>query len=127
MQAFFDVVLPVFGLIFTGLLAGRFGVLGQNLRALFDRRRGMEMMWISSVKLVIQPLATWVVGSLLGLPPFWLASAVISAAFPAGATAFVIAQRYKIYIERTSATILVSTVLSLLTPSAVMAMLDPKP
>ena len=30
MQAVVDVVLPVFGLIFTGLLAGRFGVLGQD-------------------------------------------------------------------------------------------------
>jgi len=100
---------------------------GQNTRALFDRRRGAEVMWISFVKLVIQPLATWIVGSFLGLPPFWLACAVISAAFPAGATAFVIAQRYKVYIERTSATILASTVLSLLTLSALMVMLDPKP
>lgn len=100
---------------------------GQNTRALLDRRRGIEVTWISAVKLVVQPLATWVAGLALGLPPFWLAAAVISAAFPAGATAFVIAQRYKVYVERTSATILLSTVLSLPTLSLLMIILDPKP
>jgi malonate transporter and related proteins len=100
---------------------------GQNTTALFDRRRSIEVGWISFVKLVVQPLATWVVGAWLGLSPFWLACAVISAAFPAGATAFVLAQRYKVYIERTSAVILLSTILSLVTLSALMVILDPKP
>lgn len=99
----------------------------QNTSALFDRRRGVEVWWLSLVKVIIQPLATWVIGLGLGLPSFWLASAVISAAFPAGATAFVIAQRYKVFVERTSATILLSTVLSLLTLSIIMVMLDPRP
>jgi len=100
---------------------------GQNTTALFDRRRGVEVGWITFVKLVVQPFATWIVGLWLQLPPFWLASAVIGAAFPAGATAFVIAQRYKVYIERTSSVIMLSTILSLLTLSALMVMLDPKP
>jgi malonate transporter len=100
---------------------------GQDSAALFDRRRSVEVGWISFVKLVVQPAATWVVGAWLGLPDFWLACAVISAAFPAGATAFVIAQRYKVYIERTSATIMLSTILSLLTLSALMVILDPRP
>lgn len=100
---------------------------GQDSGALFDRRRSIEVGWISFVKLVVQPAATWIVGRWLGLPDFWLACAVISAAFPAGATAFVIAQRYKVYIERTSATIMLSTILSLLTLSALMVILDPRP
>lgn len=100
---------------------------GQRSNALFDRRRGLEVAWVSAVKLVVQPLATWAIGAGLGLSPFWLAAAVISAAFPAGATAFVIAQRYRLYVERTSATILLSTVLSLFTLSALMVLLDPRP
>lgn len=99
----------------------------QRTAALVDRRRGLEVWWLSLVKVVVQPAATWVIGLAFGLPAFWLAAAVISAAFPAGATAFVIAQRYKVFVERTSATILLSTVLSLLTLSILMILLDPRP
>lgn len=99
----------------------------QKTAALVDRRRGLEVWWLSLVKVIVQPAATWAIGLAFGMPPFWVAAAVISAAFPAGATAFVIAQRYKVFVERTSATILLSTVLSLFTLSALMILLDPKP
>jgi malonate transporter and related proteins len=45
---------------------------------------------------------------------------VIMAALPTGALAFVVAQQYRVYIERTSAVILFSTVISLATLSAFM-------
>ena len=124
-QVFFDLLGACAGP--GALFAVELFLAGQKTVALFDRRRGTDVMWISFVKLIVQPLATWGVGIVLGLPVFWLACAVISAAFPAGATAFVVAQRYKVYIERTSATILLSTVLSLVTLSALMVILDPKP
>jgi predicted permease len=99
----------------------------QRSGALFDRRRGIEVGWLTFVKLIIQPVATFVLARAFGLPEFWVAAAVISAAFPCGATAFVIAQRYRLYVERTSATILLSTVLSLFTISAAMIILAPSP
>jgi len=100
---------------------------GQPVAALVDRRHLAETCWITAVKLIVQPGATWVIGSLLGLPPFWLAGAVLGAAFPAGATAFVIAQRHGVYVERSSAIILLSTILSLPTLSVAMLLLDPRP
>lgn len=100
---------------------------GQQGRALLDRQRAAEVAWITGVKLIVQPCATWALGTLLGLPPFWLAGAVLAAAFPAGATAFVIAQRHDVYVERSSAIILLSTALSLPTLSLAMLLLDPRP
>ena len=83
-------------------------------------RKAIEISWLVAVKLVLQPLVTWAFAVYLGLPPFWLAAAVILAALPTGALTFVVATNYEIYIERTSAVILASTVVSVLTLSVVM-------
>ena len=72
-----------------------------------------EVGWMTACKLAVQPLATWVIAvPVMGLPPFWAHSAVILAALPTGATVFVVAQRYGVYVQRSSALILISTVLS---------------
>ena len=100
---------------------------GQDSKALLDRARIGEVCAVSVVKLVVQPVATWFAGAWLGLEPFLLASAVLGAAFPVGATAFVLAQRHRVYVERCSATILLSTVLSIATLALAMVVLDPRP
>jgi predicted permease len=100
---------------------------GQSLRALMGGKRAVEVVWIAFAKLAIQPLFTFAAGLWLGLEPFWLASATIMCAMPVGATAFVIAQRYGTFIERASASILLSTVVSLFTLAALMAWFDPRP
>ena len=83
-----------------------------------------EVGWMTFCKLILQPLVTWIVAvPVMGLPPFWAHAAVILAALPTGATVFVIAQRYGIYVQRSSALILVSTVLSLATLSALFLVL----
>jgi predicted permease len=83
-----------------------------------------EVGWMTACKLVVQPIVTWVIAvPVMGLPPFWAHSAVILAALPTGATVFVIAQRYGIYVQRSSALILVSTVLSLATLSVLFLVL----
>lgn len=92
----------------------------RSLSALMGGRRAIEVTWLMILKLVLQPLVTWWLARHLGLDPFWAASAVILAALPTGALAFVIASRYGIYAERTSAAILGSTVASVVTLSAVM-------
>ena len=81
-----------------------------------------EVGWLVFVKLLAQPLVTW-----------WLAVAVFDldfettrgvvliAALPTGALAFVVAQKYGIFVQRGSAAILVSTVLSVVTVSALLA------
>lgn len=92
----------------------------RSLGALMGGRKAIEISWLVAVKLVLQPLVTWAFAVYLGLPPFWLAAAVILAALPTGALTFVVATNYGIYIERTSAVILASTVVSVLTLSVVM-------
>ena len=79
------------------------------------------MSWIVLLKLAVQPALTFWLGSmLLADRPFWLASAVILSALPTGALAFVLAQRYEVYVQRSTSVILVSTVLSVLTLSGLL-------
>lgn len=57
------------------------------------------------------------------IDPLWAKVAVVGAALPLGATAFVLAQRYQLLEAETSTGAVVSTAASLLTVSLVMALL----
>lgn len=88
-------------------------------------RAGAAASWQSSVlKLVLHPLlmaalAFWI----LPVDPFWAKIAVICAALPLGATAFVLAQRYQLLEAETSTGAVISTAVSVFTVSLVMALL----
>jgi predicted permease len=88
-------------------------------------RRAVEVVWLLSLKLIVQPLVTWWIARLVGLDQFWTASAVILSALPTGALIFVLARQYGVYVERASAVILASTVVSVVTLSAIMVLLRP--
>jgi malonate transporter and related proteins len=94
----------------------------QSVNALMGGKRTVEAAWLIALKLIAQPAATWAFAVLFGLEPFAVAAATILAAMPTGALAFVVAQRYGIFVERTSAVILGSTVVSVVTLSAVMVL-----
>jgi hypothetical protein len=83
-----------------------------------------ETSWLVVNKLVTQPLVT--AGIAFGLLPMdarWATAAVMLAALPTGSLVFVLAQQYGVYVERATAAILASTVLSLLTLSSLFAVL----
>ena len=61
---------------------------------------------------------------LLDVDPFWAKIAVICAALPLGATAFVLAQRYRLLEAETSTGAVISTAASVITVSLVMAFLS---
>jgi malonate transporter len=88
-------------------------------------RAGAAASWQSTVlKLVLHPvlmavLAFWV----LPVDPFWAKIAVVCASLPLGATAFVLAQRYKLLEAETSTGAVISTAASVITVSLVMALL----
>ena len=85
-----------------------------------------EVGWITALKLLWQPLITWVLAmTIFPMEPFWVASAVILAALPTGALVFVIAKTYDVYVDRTSSAIIVSTVISVITVSALIAIYAP--
>ena len=66
----------------------------------------------------MQPAVTWWLAfKVIALPAVWAEAAVIQAALPTGALIFVIAQRYGVFVERSTAVIVLSTVLSIVTLS----------
>lgn len=114
---------------FAGLLANAAGPCALFAIGLFvshlSIRSGVAAAWPSTaLKLALHPLlmalfALW----LLPMDPFWAKVAVVGASLPLGATAFVLAQRYRLLEEETSTGAVLSTVASLATVSLVMALL----
>lgn len=92
-------------------------------------RKGLgEVLWVTLLKLVAQPLLTWWLAfEVLALEPIWAASAVILAALPTGALTFVLAQRYQLYVQRATSVILISTLLSVGTLTALFLILAARP
>jgi predicted permease len=88
-------------------------------------RAGAAASWQTTVlKLVLHPLLmALLVFVVLEVDPLWAKIAVVGAALPLGATAFVLAQRYQLLEAETSTGAVVSTAASLLTVSLVMALL----
>ncbi|OED37967.1 hypothetical protein AB833_21545 [Chromatiales bacterium (ex Bugula neritina AB1)] len=75
-----------------------------------------EISWVLIIKLLLHPLLTWMFGRyVFKLDDFWLESAVILAALPAGALIFVVAQRYNVYVQRAAASVVMTTAISVVT------------
>ena len=125
-----DVKVPLPVERFATLLAAAAGPCALFAIGLFvsqlSMRAGAAASWQTTLlKLVLHPvlmalLAFW----LLPVDPFWAKIAVVCAALPLGATAFVLAQRYKLLEAETSTGAVISTVASVLTVSLVMALLS---
>jgi malonate transporter len=94
----------------------------RSLGTLVGGKKLVEVGWLVWVKLIVHPLATWWLAGIFGLDAFWTGSAVILASLPTAALCFVLAQQYRQFVERASATILISTVLSPLVLSALMVL-----
>lgn len=87
-------------------------------------RAGAAASWQTTLlKLVLHPLLMAALVFWLPVDALWAKIAVVCASLPLGATAFVLAQRYKLLEAETSAGAVVSTAASLLTVSLVMALL----
>ena len=77
---------------------------------------------IVALKLIVHPLLTaWLGLVVFEVERLWATVAILMAALPIGANAFVLAQRYNVYVERISAATLISTILAVLTLSVLFA------
>jgi malonate transporter len=124
-----EVKIPVPVERFASLLAAAAGPCALFAIGLFvsqlSIRAGAAASWQSTVlKLALHPvlmaaLVFWV----LPVDPFWAKIAVVCASLPLGATAFVLAQRYKLLEAETSTGAVISTAASVITVSLVMALL----
>jgi malonate transporter len=84
-----------------------------------------EMVPIALLKLIVHPLLCYVVLSWVGnFSPVWLFSAMLMAALPTATNVFVIAQQYGVWVERASASVLVTTCASVLTVTGLLYMIQ---
>ena len=80
--------------------------------------------WLSFVKLVLHPGAIAIAALMIWpIEPYAAAVMIASAALPTAGNIFILAQHYGVAPQRVSATILVSTVASVVTVSLVLAWL----
>ncbi len=80
------------------------------------RRVPVELVWLVPIKLLVHPLAMYLVVSRVpDLPLVWLHTAVLMAALPAATNVFVIAQSYDVWKERASSAVVISTLISIMT------------
>jgi malonate transporter and related proteins len=80
-----------------------------------------ELIYIVPLKLIVHPLLVYTLVSLAGdFPPVWVYSAVLMAALPSATNVFVLAQQYGVWTEKASASVLVTTFLSVATVSALL-------
>ncbi len=80
-----------------------------------------DIVFITLIKLVLHPLICYLMLSWIGdFDPVWVFSAVLLASLPTATNVFVIAQQYSVWVERASATILVTTVLSVISVTVLL-------
>jgi predicted permease len=88
------------------------------------KRVPVEMAPIAALKLVVHPLLCYVVLSWIGnFSPVWTFSAVLLAALPTATNVFVIAQQYEVWVQRASASVLITTCLSVVTVTGLLYMI----
>ena len=86
-----------------------------------------EVSLVVGLKLLVHPLVVWLmVTHVFRLDPLWATVAVLDAALPVAANVFVLARRYDVYVERSSAIVLTSTTASVVTVSALLTLLSPR-
>lgn len=77
-----------------------------------------------ALKLVLLPFLVWLLATrLFTVEPLWVAVAVITAAMPCGVNSYLFAERYKVGQAESAAAIVVSTALSVVTMSLILAWL----
>ena len=80
-----------------------------------------ETAVLLAIKLVIHPLLVWAALTAIGgFNPVWVYTAVLMAALPPALNVFVMASQYGVYVERASSLIMVGTVASVFTVTALL-------
>jgi hypothetical protein len=73
------------------------------------------------LKLLALPLLVWAISTAMGLSELEVAVATVAAGLPTGANAFLLARRYAVGTEASGASVLASTLLSVLTLTVLLA------
>jgi malonate transporter len=111
---------------FTDLLGGTAGpcalfALGATLAGRSLSAGLGEVSYMTSFKLFVHPSAMWLTTQLFDVAPLWATVAVLAAALPVAANVFILARQYDTYVDRISSAILLSTAVSVVTVSTLLA------
>jgi len=88
------------------------------------KRIPSEMAPIAILKLIVHPLLCYVLLSWIGnFSPEWVFSAVLLASLPTATNVFVIAQQYNVWVQRASASILITTCASVVPVTGLLFMI----
>ncbi|MEO1750022.1 MAG: AEC family transporter, partial [Pseudomonadota bacterium] len=80
-----------------------------------------EAVYITFLKLLGAPMLAYIIVSRAGdFPDVWIYAAVLLAGLPTATNVFVIAQQYDVWVERASAIVLITTVGSVFTVTALL-------
>jgi predicted permease len=102
-------------------------VLGVTVALRPLKRVPLDVVVFILVKLLIHPLIAWVILSLIGgFDPLWVYTAVLMAALPTALNVFVMAKQYSVYEQQSSSIILVTTIASTVTVTALMYLMQNK-
>jgi malonate transporter and related proteins len=115
---------------FTNLLGGTAGpcalfALGATLAGRSLSAGLGEVSYITFFKLFVHPSAMWLTTQLFDVASLWATVAVLAAALPVAANVFILARQYDTYVERISSAILLSTAVSVVTVSVLLAGIGP--
>ncbi|MCJ8141661.1 AEC family transporter [Ancylobacter sp. A5.8] len=80
-----------------------------------------EVPPLIAIKLVLHPLLIWgVLMAVGGFEPVWVATAVLMASLPPALNAFIMAKQYETYVEGASGGVLIGTIVSVVTVTAML-------
>lgn len=119
-------ILTVTSWIRASALPAALFVTGASLRQYRIAGHLAETGMIILAKMVVHPLLVWIVAALvLRLPPLWTAVATATAALPTGINASVFAGKYDAVVAPITSSILVTTALSIVTLTVLLAVFTP--
>jgi hypothetical protein len=85
-----------------------------------------ESLVVVAIKLLVLPVVVWLFATgIFHLGALDTAVATTCAALPTGSNAFILAQRYNLYVARAASSVLISTALSIVTLGVLLAVLAP--
>lgn len=85
------------------------------------RRVPAELPVLLAIKLVLHPVLIFLTLSWVGgIDPLWIATAVLMAGLPPATNCFVLASQYQVYVERASSAVLIGTIASVVTVTALL-------
>ena len=98
--------------------------MGASLVGLNLKGEKKQLVWVSIVKVIVNPLIALGVVLFLGLEPYWAASVILLSALPTGTMVFIFAKQHDKRVSLASSGIMLTTILSLFSLAIILPLLQ---